>query len=270
MSVDQVLLYKSCRAIITGICPPELAKRTLGPVFHARWITLALRINFLYMSVASPSEELFRLAFFVINVYALLWFTAKKNWRATEAPGIAFKAMQLLNGLPVNEQRILWPVYKRGFMYWAHSEQLLLAGLASEDRDIRSQAVARILRIRDQQQQHTPAKKRKNSGTVRTFELPAPVLNAQSYWSMIDWTKEQVLEPPYLRKYTDEEVKAFEDSPLILNVPSNSQHVERLIKLITENGKHAASSTLRDGLAKATMKSRQQRPKLRTRADFMK
>ena len=44
----------------------------------------------------------------------------------------------------------------------------------------------------------------------------------------------------------------------VLDVPSNSQHVERLIKLII----------LRDGLAKATLKSRQQRPKLRTRADF--
>ena len=57
MSVDQKLLYRSCRAIIDGVCPPDLAKRTLGPLFHVRWITLALRINFLYMSIASPSEE---------------------------------------------------------------------------------------------------------------------------------------------------------------------------------------------------------------------
>ena len=269
MSVDQKLLYRSCRAIIAGVCPPDLAKRTLGPVFHARWLTLALRINFLYMSVASPSEELFRLTWFVINVYAFLWFSAKKNWRVTEAPNIAFKAMQLINGLPLNEQRILWPVYNRGFMYWAHSEQLFLACLASENADVRAQAVARILRLREPQQP-TQAKKKKTSSNVRTFELPSPVLNAPNFWSMIDWSQEQVLEPPYLRKHSDEELRAFEDTPLILDVPSNSQHVERLIKLITENGTRAATPTLRDGLTKATLRSRQQRPKLRTRADFMK
>ena len=269
MSVDQNILYRSCRAIIDGVCPPDLAKRTLGPVFHARWITLALRINFLYMSVATPSEELYRLTWFVINIYAYLWFSAKKNWRATEAPSIAFKAMQLLNGLPLNEQRILWPVFKRGFMYWAHSEQLLLACLASENPDVRAHAVARILRLREPVQL-TQVKKKKGSSGVRTFELPSPVLNAPNYWSMIDWTAEQVTEPPYLRKYSDAEIRAFEHTPLVLDVPSNSQHVERLIKLITENGKHAASPTLRDGLAKATLRSRQQRPKLRTRADFMK
>ena len=115
-----------------------------------------------------------------------------------------------------------------------------------------------------------PVKKKKGSSGVRTFELPSPVLNAPNYWSMIDWTAEQVTEPPYLRKYSDAEIRAFEHTPLILDVPSNSQHVERLIKLITENGKHAASPTLRDGLAKATLRSRKQHPKLRTRADFMK
>ena len=267
--MDQNLLYRSCRAIIDGVCPADLAKRTLGPIFHARWITLALRINFLYMSVASPSEELYRLAWFVVNIYGYLWFSAKKNWRATDAPKIAFEAMRLINGLPLNEQRILWPVYKRGFMYWAHSEQLLLACLASPDPDVRAQAVARILRLRAPEQP-TQAKRRKRSSNVRTFELPSPVVNAPNFWSMIDWSQEQVFEPPYLRKYSDDELRAFENTPLILDVPSNSQHVERLIKLITENGTRAASPTLRDGLAKATLKSRQQRPRLRTRADFLK
>ena len=235
MSVDQKLLYRSCRAIIDGVCPPDLAKRTLGPVFHARWLTLALRINFLYMSTESPSEELYRLTFFVVTVYCALWFSEKKNWRATEAPGIAFNAMQLINNLPINEQRILWPVYNRGFTYWIHSEQLFLACLASENPDVRAQAVARILRLRQPEaQQPTHSKKRKRSSNVRIFQLPSPVLNAPNYWSMINWNEEQVLEPLYLQKYSDSEIRAFEDTPLSLNVPSNSQHVERLIKLITE------------------------------------
>ena len=73
---------------------------------------------------------------------------------------------------------------------------------------------------------------------------------------MIDWASEQVLEPPCLRSLTDEELRHFEKEPLVMSVPSNSQHVERLIQLITQKGTKAASPEMRDGLCHATLNSR--------------
>ena len=75
------------------------------------------------MSTDQPSYELYRLAWFIVNVYGVIWFSAKKQWRATEAPQIAFDTMKMIAGLPIEERRILCPVYERGFGYWLHSEQ---------------------------------------------------------------------------------------------------------------------------------------------------
>ena len=239
-----------------------MAKRTLGKIHHARWVTLALRINFLHI----PSAELFRLCWFVINVYSLLWFTAKRNWRATEGPLVTFEAMKLINMLPADEKRIVVPVFQRGFGNWAHSEQLLLACLSSDDADIRSRAVAKIIQIRDSVGME-PKKKKKKVG-VRIFKIPTFIFNAKDFTSMINWEDEQMTEPPYTMQFNNEELRQFETRPLILNVPSNSQFVERHIRVITENGRRAATPVLRDGLAHATMAHRQLRGKKETKADF--
>ena len=53
-----------------------------------------------------------------------------------------------------------------------------------------------------------------------------------------------------------------------MNIPSNTQHVERCIKLITENGTRKADPVLRDGLCHATVLSRKRHPKMETKADF--
>ena len=279
MSVDQVLLYRGCRALIEGRVPADLAKRALGPICHARWLTLALRIVFLYMTFASPSPELYRLAWFVVNIYGYLWFSAKKNWRATEAPLLAFDAMRLIRELPQDEQRIIRPVYERGFMHWCHPEQLILACLGDHDPDVRAQAVARIICQRNNHRAATtePPRAKKSKGgkgkeknEVRTFILPTPLYEAQHYSTMIDWANEQSPDPPYLRDASDLEIREYEVTPLVLDISSNSQFVERFIQLIAKNGTRAASPTVRDGLVKSTLRSRKQRPRMETKADFRK
>ena len=103
---------------------------------------------------------------------------------------------------------------------------------------------------------------------MRIFKIPSFIYAAKEYRSMIDWDNEQVTEPPYTMKFTLEELRQFEDTPLKLDVPSNSQFVERHIRIITENGTRAATPILRDGLAHATIAHRQLRGKKETKADF--
>ena len=271
MSVDQALLYRSCIAIIDGVCPANLAKRTLAGINHARWITLALRINFLFMATPEPSVELFRLCWFVINIYCFLWFSAKQRWRATEAPVITFEASKLIANLPIEERRVLSPVFQRGFGHWAHCEQILLACLSSPDPDVRAWAVARIIKIRETTARPVePTRKRKQKSGVRTFEIPSFHYDAKDFKTMIDWECEQVTEPPYTMKLSDAEIRQFESHPLKLDVPSNSQFVERHIRLITENGTRSSSATIRDGLAHATIAHRQLRGKKESKENFSK
>ena len=44
---------------------------------NARWLTLANRILRLYVSTTNPSEQLYSLVHFVINLYAPAWFQVK-------------------------------------------------------------------------------------------------------------------------------------------------------------------------------------------------
>ena len=231
------------------------------------------------MSMITPSPEIVRLATFVVTVYACLWFQSKLYWRAHEAPGIAFATMKLIHGLPLEEQRVLKPVFERGF-FWGHPEQLLLGCLGSADRDIRARAVARIIKAREDSVEGSKGKggkegkggkggKRKDNG-VRVFTLPKPVYTAKDFSTMIDWETEVVTSPPYLRKYSNSDIRKFEEDPLVIEIPSNSQHVERYIQLISKNADRKSSAKHRDGLSKATIQSRQQQPRLRTKADFAK
>ena len=44
LSRDENLLYRYSKAIMFGEVPDDLKLQKPGPVFHARWLTLALRI----------------------------------------------------------------------------------------------------------------------------------------------------------------------------------------------------------------------------------
>lgn len=273
MSNDQKILYQTCRAIIEGKGSASLELCSVGPLCHARWLTLAIRINLLYMSTEKPSDELARLAWFVCNVYALLWFFVKKNWRAYQGPEIAYMAMKLVNGLSVDEKRIMSPVFERGFLYWMHPEQLILGCLASSDADVRAQAVARILKIRSDASlppKPTVGKKRKRKPApkVRIIELPDPIYEATHFTKMINWSKSQMTEAPLLRNMSVDEIKAFQDTPFTCAIPNNSQFVERNIQLIAKNGTRSTSHEIRQGTALATLASRERRARKTTKTAF--
>ena len=267
--------------MIDGVCPPSLAKRKVAGICHARWLTTAIRINFLYMSMPTPSAELTRLATFVVTVYACLWFQSKLNWRATDAPKIIFNAMKLIYALPAKERNVLIPVFQRSF-YWGHQEQILPACLADPDPDIRAFGISKIIKARYDETQRKgisggKAKRGnlrgergalKGVATVREFKIPMPIYTATHYSTMIDWDSEIVASPPCLRKFSDEDIRKFQENPLCLDVPNNAQHVERFIRLMAENATRASTAKRRDGLCKATIRNRAKRPKIEGKKDF--
>ena len=170
----------------------------------------------------------------------------------------------MIASLPASERKVVQATFERGF-YWSHAENILLAMIASDDQDIRARGDAKILAIRNlyrgKENKGKRGKRgqpkglgqpgcheqmgRKNESIVRTFEVPKPIYLTTSYINMIDWEKEQVCPPPYLRDFSDEQVRQFENEPLMLKVASNMQHVERFIQLNAKLGTKAASSVAR-------------------------
>ena len=114
-----------------------------------------------------------------------------------------------------------------------------------------------------------PSKRKQaaNNGP-RTFNLPKPNYDAVSYANMIIWEDAQKTEPPLLKDYDDERLQQLQKSPLQLDISSNTQFVERQIRVVTQKGTLAADPKVRDGLAKATLGSYKKMPRYKSKADF--
>ena len=139
MSRDQSLMYRACRAVMSGTCPTSVSKSALDGVSHARWLTLAIRILVLYMTFAIPPFPLQRLAYFIIFCYAPQWFAFRVDWRATDAPRVFFQGMkQMLKLLPEEQAKVL-PVLEHN-AYWFHPENLLLSMLSDDNQAILADA----------------------------------------------------------------------------------------------------------------------------------
>jgi hypothetical protein len=87
---------------------------------------------------------------------------------------------------------------------------------------------------------------------------------------MIDWQQSQVTEQPILMDHSNDDILKFQESPLVLDIPSSTQFVESMIQTITRIGKHAASHEVCDGITRATFSNRSSCNKMETKADFDK
>jgi len=56
---------------MTGVVPDSLKDQKPGPLNHARWLTLALRILIYYTRNGNPSANLIRMVKFVVQVYVV-------------------------------------------------------------------------------------------------------------------------------------------------------------------------------------------------------
>ena len=124
------------------------------------------------------------------------------------APILTFEALKLIKALPTKEREKLCPVFQRGFGHWAHLEQVLLCCLSSDDIDVRSKGIVTILKIREGKTQHDKGPKRKKKGNhgICKFEVPSFCYDAQDFTLVTDWEKEQMTDPPYTARMSNEEI----------------------------------------------------------------
>jgi hypothetical protein len=146
----------------------------------------------LYMTYDDPQNALRRLAFFIVTIYAPMWFAFRRQPLATDAPRHVFQTMKLLLALPI---------FERGF-HWGNPEILQVAMLADSKRETRIQAIDRILTSG-----HSPIPSTSSAGsrkqarkglksTICTYKLFTPNYEAKRWEDMTKWESAPVYEPP--------------------------------------------------------------------------
>ncbi|CAG4928614.1 unnamed protein product [Colias eurytheme] len=265
LSSDQQYLYDICMAINCGHCSISLSKKNPGKIVHSRWLTMANRLLRLYVSTTSPTENLIHLVTFILNVYAPMWFFIKTKPTCIYGAKHLHKTIILSRYLPEHLKMIVDPVIQRNG-FFGHTENILLAMLGDERKNIRVLALRKILKARDSAVRG-----------VREFKVPQLNFNAVDYIDIVIWNDVVVTEPPILKNIstsiilecieTPEKIDHF-IIPLLKKYPCHTQATERCVKIVTEASAAVCGPIRRDGFIRTRLLSRKIMPVFETKKDY--
>ena len=219
-----------------------------------------------YTRDAKPSLNKVKFIDYVQKVYVPAWFTFKMSCKLKDGAKNVFTMLQLLKTQPLDIQNIA-KKYVQINAFFAHSSNLLVAMLAEEDDEsIRKQAVDGIIEIR-KNKEHSCVE-RTDSG-LRLFKVPKLNWGAENYTQIIDWDLKDFCEPPITMKFSDDEIRRFYSVPMVIqNYPSQSQSVERAVKMVSDACKSAYGYEERHQLVLSTQAARKERQSYRTKEKF--
>lgn len=149
LSHDQRLLFEYCKGIALGEVTNTWYNYKIGPLNHARWLTLAIRLLCLYTRDKRPNLCLKKLVKFIVQIYAPAWFEIKMASKLQHSPRILFSAINRLNLLPFEDVKQIVQNNIQGNAFCLLPENFLYAMVKDEDTVIRSLAFQAILRLRN-------------------------------------------------------------------------------------------------------------------------
>ncbi len=259
LSNDQKYLYRIVNALISGQLPDDLQRLKVGPYNQSRWVTTGSRICLLYASTEKPTKNLIILTSYVVNVYAPTWFHIKKNELAIDGPKNLFfliNKMKLVNDPKARE--IVKNCVERN-AFFAHSENVLLAQLTSDNKVERNIAVHKILNIR----------KRSAEEIVRRFKVPEINFKATK-WIDIAIADSKDTEPPFTLNMSEDDLKRIINNPLqVPKYKCHTQMVERAVKEVTRVSANVIDPDKRSSMVKSTLVHRAKYPKLDSAKDHL-
>lgn len=95
---------------------------------------------------------------------------------------------------------------------------------------------------------------------VRKFQVPPKTLNlsASGYMSLIDFSKEDLTEPPLTTNLSDAQLQDFckQESAFKCNIPCHSQNAERAVADVTDASKNCIGYEKRHQKILVSLKSR--------------
>ena len=231
---------------------------------HSRWLTLASRVCRIYISEhgleGDDETNLESIVTFIVSSYAPMWFDIKCEPLYKDGPKHVLSSIKRFKLLPRHikpfvEKRI------RDNAYFAHSENLLMAMVADPDQSKRKKAVEIIEGIRGQDIF--------GDDSPRSFKVPELNFEAEEYDELIDWGGD-VYEPLITAEMGIFNIRKIIDERLFIGkFECHTQAVERTIKEVTKASKAVVGQRRRNGMVKATIKSRKLHPRSETKKDFI-
>ena len=261
MSTDQKVCYKLVEALKAGHLPPAMQEMLCGPLCHARWLTTAQRIAFLWTRKhglsGSNLKVLEMLVKFCLESYFNLYFDIKVKHMIVDAPYHILTSLRILKTQP-KKVRDAVTFYIRTGAWYSHPECLLLSLLSSNDLSDRKFAVEQILKLRGSNEF--------GNTSVRPRVTPKLNLSATSLTKLITWKPGQVDEPVFTCSLSKEEITGFIVKPLVPpDFCCHTQSTERCVKLVTEASAAVCGQEARDGYIKATVAHRETMPVFTTK-----
>lgn len=260
LSNDQKYLFRILNALISGEFSDDLRKLKVGNLCHSRWLTTASRICLLYASSEDPSEILIILTSYIVNVYAPTWFQINKNELAINGPKNLFFLMERTNLIADDKAKLIVRDCIRRNAFFAHSENMLLAQLASSKMSERNDGVKKIIEIRA---------KKDNIG-IRKFTVPEINFNAKNWPEILIWDVSKMTEPPLTTNLTERDLIMVIKTPLkVPQFKCHTQMVERAVKEVTKVSVKAIDQKKQESLVKATLINRAKYPKFDSKKDHI-
>lgn len=254
LSNDQRLLFEYCKGISDGFVSEPWVHRKIGPVNHARWLTLAVRLLALYTRTTSPSMGLVQLASFICRVYAPTWFKVKQSGSLKDIPKLIFDIQHDINLYRLeNFLDDFREVVQRSCFAFLY-ENFLYALIMSEDKSTQIKGWEFIKQMRLMPPAPNDLRKK----------IPRINWHSSVWSSMIDLTEGSYnFEPPIVNSISIEEIEHFCNNGTtchITNFPCHSQSVERAVKLVSEASKMVYGEENRHQVILTILRSRNLRP----------
>ena len=175
LSMNQRCLRDIALAISSGICPPDLAKRDLGPLNITRWLTTKRvnRILRLYVSATEPSDNLL----IVLRVYVTPWFRIKIHYSIKDGARDLYHLIQSSRYLDQVNCNVIDPLTSRN-AYFASPENILRTDKRTY---IRALGIRRVIKLRESNEMVG------NVG-IRKYYILKKNFKANNYIDLIDWS----------------------------------------------------------------------------------
>ena len=148
LSHDQRLLYEYCKGIGVGRVDDRWAAWKIGPLNHARWLTLAIRLLCLYTRDNSPNKNLTKLTHYIVKVYAPSWFSLKMSSKLHDSPRILFSTINHLKLIKFDDVRRIVKQNIQGNAFCLLPANFLYAMVKDDDDQIRNLGLHTILTLR--------------------------------------------------------------------------------------------------------------------------
>ena len=212
---DLISLYDFCHGIANGQIPEEYLNKEAQPMHNARFNTTFCRLLNLYVRQETPSEELKTLVTYITQAYAPTIFSIVLK------PHLKYGSIHYFNYLQLSKKCLSVPHFKYVYKYFiknayfAHSENILLAALFSEEKHISDRALHYIKEARKWQQK-SKAKIVRKLMTPDETQLDLEATNILDFLKWETLAKKNINSPPLLQNFTNHQL----EDPSSLEIPN--------------------------------------------------